>query len=244
MLLWEYLFAADQRRDLADAVTALEWLHGQPWGVRGEWPESTAKLWQYGIWTLRSQARRLKGRRPRRFIPPGEANELEADRVARFYLSLMRLCEIRPLPKHGPVRLSPLDHSFRGLHVLPTYYLPPDAQPKDANGKPLAGTERQSFEWAPGQSALDQLYFWIRDGEVFWQLVFHSLQAGIGPAVCWTCGRCLGSSTTKLGKQKKQKQCGRCRQRVYFDKKPVAERRKKWRDDYGHKQDLKRRNER
>lgn len=225
MQFWEYVLTADQQLDLAQPSKALTWLHEQPWGIRGEWTPETKSKWIHNVLTLRSLARRLKSKRLRRPAPKGEENDCTADYTAFGYLKLMHSCIMAS--RGGPLS----SRSFRGLGLLPTYALP-SPMPMDLEGKTTI--RRLAIEISAESENSDaqrRVFFWRDDGDVFWQIVFHSLFADSGPALCRTCGAALGNSTP-TGRKKKQTQCGRCRYKAWYRQQPAEMKRKRWRHDY------------
>ena len=78
--------------------------------------------------------------------------------------------------------------TFRGVRLLPTYALPDPLPLGPPGGRVI---HRVAFEWQPrpgGEDVEGQLHFWREGGAVFWQIVFQSLLADSGPAICQACG--------------------------------------------------------
>jgi hypothetical protein len=228
MLLWRFVLEADRKLDLAHPVRATAWLRAQWWGTT-ELPAG----WAHNVLALRSLARRLKGRRGTRSVPTGDENEALADRTAYGYLRWMRLSVIQRRPG-GPLSAV----NFLGIKALPTYPLPPGGLPLGAESKSILA--RMSFEWDETDTqAMVRDVFWRDDGSVFWQIVFFGVLTDSGAAVCTLCGRGLGERTPK-GQAKRQVTCRPCKQRRYWESKPLEEKRARWRADY-HKRSKKRR---
>lgn len=224
MRLWEYLLAEDQRIDLSTPGAAAAWLRRQPWGIRADAATAPAN-WTRDLLALRSLAGRLKGRRLRRRAPAGLENDVAADRIAFHYLGLMHTCVVLS-PPGGVLSAA----TFRGVSLLPTYALPAPLS-LDPSGERVI--HRVAFEWQPRPSGEDvegQLHFWREDGAVFWQIVFQSLLADSGPAICQACGAALGNETP-TGRPKKQRLCGRCRWQAWRRGRSPQEMRQRWRDD-------------
>jgi hypothetical protein len=224
MRLWQYLLAEDKRIDLSTPEAAAAWLCSQPWGLRAE-TASAPTHWTRDLLALRSLARRLRGRRPRRRAPAAPEDDAAADRIAFHYLGLMHTCVVLS-PPGGVLSAA----TFRGVSLLPTYALD-DALSLGPSGECVI--QRVAFEWQPRPSGEDvegQLNFWREDGAVFWQIVFHSLLTDSGLAICQTCGAALGNETP-TGRPKKQRQCGPCRWQAWRRRQPPQAMRQRWRDD-------------
>jgi hypothetical protein len=219
MELWEHLLNDDQRCDLSQPRAAWDWLRSRPWGMTGD-KLCVPSNWTRNLHALRSLARRVRAKRLRLRPPEGMDHDLVADRIALEYVQLMHVCLVCA---EGGVLSS---QSFRGIQLLPTYAL---AQPMklDPSGHRLIN--RLAVQG--GVEHVQSLLLWLNDGELFWQLIFHSLLAGGGPAICQTCGAMLGD-TTPTGRKKKQAQCQRCRWRAWSARQSPAKKRARWRADY------------
>jgi hypothetical protein len=220
MELWQYLFEADQREDLAPPDAGAGWLAAQPWGWsadRGWWTARAAQEWGKNVQALRSLASRLKGRRLKR---PARVAEPEADARLRRFVSLFRSAVNMAQPR-GPKDLALSRRNFRGLGVFPSVSTGRPADPWRSN----AGQDGRRVETQPLVQML-----WLDDLDLFWQVVFWSLLAEGGPVLCERCGEALGD-TTPTGRRKKQRFCGRCRTRAWWAKLPQERKRAKWRDD-------------
>jgi hypothetical protein len=229
MQLWDYLLVEDQRLDLSNPDTATEWLQGQPWGIRGD-AAAAPPNWTRNLLALRNLARRLKPQH-NRWSPDGLENDLFADAILRDYLGLMRPSLVLAAAPDTPPSSLLTARTFRGLQLLPTFALHTPL-PLDSSG--TRTVDRLSVEWRPnhcGGDACGHLFIWRDDGAVFWQVVFHSLVADSGPAICQTCGALLGDSTP-TGRKKKQAHCARCRWRAWSKKQSASSKRAKWRADY------------
>ena len=223
MQLWQYLLAEDQRIDLSTPGAAAAWLRSQPWGLRAE-TASAPTHWTRDLLALRSLARRLTGRRPRRRAPAGLEDDAAADLIAFHYLGLMHTCVVLS-PPGGVLSAA----TFRGVRLLPTYAL---AAPLSLGPSGERVIQRIAFGWQPRPSGEDvegQLYFWREDGAVFWQIVFQSLLTDSGPAICQACGAALGNETP-TGRPKKQRQCGPCRWQAWRSRQSRQAMRQRWRD--------------
>jgi hypothetical protein len=206
--LWEYVLGEDQRNDLSDLDSAQDWIRAQPWGVFWRptwWTPRARENWGRNLLALRSLARRLKGRRLRHPAPKGEDHDREADAVAFGYLGLMHPSVHVKDESPGVLTAS----NFLGVRLSPTVV--------------LDGRRTAFFE--------DPAHFWFNDFDFFWQVVFHSLLVGSGPATCQECGALLGDTTPK-NRPKKQRLCDRCRWRRWRKKQPAEKMRARWRDDY------------
>jgi hypothetical protein len=226
--LWELLLEADRRLDLADLGQALAWLHKQPWGVQGEWPEKVREHWTRNVLALRSLAVRLKRWRPGRgrLVRKGPENNADADQVAFGYLRLMTRV-VLVAPPGGPLTA----RNFRGVHYRPTCPLAEGQRPTDATGRPIADRIPVEADHL-ADPAMTRAYFWaLSGGDVFWQVVFDGLLADSGPAVCRSCGALLGD-VTPTGRHKRQQWCRRCLYKKWYAKQPAEKKRARWRVDY------------
>jgi hypothetical protein len=143
-----------------------------------------------------------------------------ADQIALEYVQLMHACLVCT---EGGVLSS---KSFRGIQLLPTYAL---SQPMRLDPPGDHAIKRLAVNG--GVEHIQPFLLWLNDGELFWQLIFHSLLAGGGPAICQTCGAILGDTTPK-GRKKKQAQCQRCRWRAWSARQSSEKKRARWRADY------------
>jgi hypothetical protein len=116
--------------------------------------------------------------------------------------------------------------SFRGFRLLPTYALSVPLK-LDPAGEHVV--HRHAVE-GPAEH-VQPFLLWQQDGELFWEMVFHSLLEGGGPAICQRCGAMLGDRTP-TGRKKKQAHCPRCRWRTWWHNQPTEKRRARWNADY------------
>jgi hypothetical protein len=211
MLLWEYLFRADERLDLSAAGKAEQWLRSQRWwpkdahgkGDTSLFDDRSRARWEQNISCLRILVPRLKGipsKRLKRLNPIDEAmRSSHAESVLASYLSKLRVVYVS------------------GQAVL---------LPTNANDRPRSGALTYHY-------AADEM-------RIFWQGIFYSLvqpDAGMPPApqvflpVCERCGIDVGGKTKKKGRERKRRLCDRCRWRKWREKQPSKKMRAKWRKD-------------
>jgi hypothetical protein len=229
MEFWAYVLGADQREDLASPEAGRAWLTRQRWyapTTHGEWwTARAAEGWVGNVHTLRSLAKRLKGRRLRH---PSIATDLQADVRLHQAVSLFRVTIDRQ-PAGGPTLSR---HNYRGLVIGPSVSTGFPADPERSN---MGGGGRRAEPQPPPPQ------FWLDDCELFWQLVFHSLLTEGGPACCEACGEVLGD-TTPTGRPLRRRHCARCRNKVWWAKQPQERKRAKWRaDEQKRKKDSSRR---
>jgi hypothetical protein len=91
---------------------------------------------------------------------------------------------------------------------------------------------RLAVEVHPDRYSEAQLYFWMDDGDVFWQLVFYSLAGEDSPTYCEGCGRWIGDGRTPTGRVMKQRLCSSCRHRKWKSKQPKKSLREMWKRLY------------
>jgi hypothetical protein len=200
MLLWEYLWMADRRRNLALPEAGKQWLLARPWAVKGGmgwWTQTAQENWTNNILALRSLAARLKGknRKPhenRRNDYPAQTflEERTHDRVLSRYVGMLRAAVVAD--QTGELKGLTLK-TYHGVQLFPSV--------TDASG------ERSPEESHPA-------HFWQDDLDFFWQVVFLSFVEDRGPVVCARCGKPL-APFTPTGRVKKQKHCTSCRVRAH-----------------------------
>jgi hypothetical protein len=206
MQLWEFVFEADRRLDLADPAAALEWLCSRPWPMPSDhswWTIQAQRNWTDNIHALRSLGVRLKRKRRRR-PSPGALPEPEgaalvwdymADAVLRRYIGMLYPA-VNCRPENQPLAYK----TFRGLVLVPTI--------RTGDG------DRSPNRPHPGLWYRDDLDYW-------WQVVFHSLVADGGPVVCQGCGREL-KAVTSTGRPSRQRTCKHCRWQNWRRKQPLT----------------------
>jgi hypothetical protein len=222
MQLWQYLLAADKKKDLGDPAAGWAWMGRQPWGIfagASRWTDQAQANWRPNLLALRGIARRLARKRPRRQTVEQVEECGREDRVAYRYIRLMHPC-VR-FRDGGPSVL--YRDTYLGFRLAPTYAAPPELRHFG---------DRLSVEVTPGGAG--QEFYWLDDWTVFWEEVFFGLVAEAGPVVCEVCGRDLGV-TTATGRPKKQQVCGKCRYRAWYKRQPKTKLRAKWREDYANR---------
>jgi hypothetical protein len=234
VLFWEYVQTADDRLDLADVTTALDWVRSLVWapaqpmpdGSRyptsaPEWKRSDMRHWKRNLLVLRSLCHRLKGRKPIHHYPTDDRSCRQADNIFRYeYLGRLHVLDDVPFeedPKKGLSYKSgyfpyvPITRkSYRGLRLTPTTSL------TDETGQILTDRFPLDMDVVLGPAGVSGYGpGWVASvgADYFWQCTFCSLVSHDVRPVCEACGRFLDK--TKKGRRSRRQRCPGCNVRVW-----------------------------